>query len=87
MARRKKSPFPARDEIASMAASIFDQVREVKSSNPAVARRIDRIEREIRDRIRSIRTEIGRLDVRDRDLVTIMVINGLQRTAEEELID
>lgn len=70
-----------------MAASIFEKVREIKAQRPDVARRIDRLEREIRERLTAIRREIDRLDRHDRDLVTIMVINGLQRTAEEVLVD
>jgi len=70
-----------------MAVSIFERVREIKRGNPAIARSIDRLETEIRQRLEEIRKQISRLDKKDRDLVTILVINGLHRTADEVLIE
>lgn len=84
----KRSPRkPGGVDITGMAVSIFQKVRDVKRGNPTVSRRIDGLEREIRERLQSIKREIARLDKKDRDLVTILVINGLQRTAEEVLIE
>jgi hypothetical protein len=88
MARtRTRTVKPDAPDVADMAASIFEKVRQIKAARPEVARRIDRLEREIRERLVEIRREIDRLDRRDRDLVTIMVIKGLERTAEEVLVD
>jgi len=77
----------AASDISQMAISIFEKVRSIKRHNPAIARTIDRLEAEIRDRLETIRKLIGKLDRRDRDLVTILVINGLHRTADEVLVD
>lgn len=77
----------ASGDISQMALSIFEKVRTIKRSNPGVARAIDRMESEIRERLEAIRRLISRLDRRDRDLVTILVINGLHRTADEVLVD
>ena len=75
------------NDVSDMALSIFDKVREIKRGNPAIARNIDSQEGEIRLRLEEIRKQIGKLDQHDRDLVTILVINGLHRTADEVLIE
>ena len=69
-----------------MAVSIFDKVRQIKSVNPGVSRRIDNMEKEIRERLEKIHKEIMKLDKRDQDLVTILVINGIHRSTEEVLV-
>lgn len=74
-------------DISEMAVSIFEKVKDIKKRNPEVARAIDRLETEIRDRIQQIQKQIRRLDRRDQDLVTVLVINGLHRTADEVLVD
>ena len=74
-------------EIGSLAISIFTKVRDIKKTHPDVSRKIDRLEKEIRDRLVQIKGEISKLDRHDRDLVTILVINGLHRSADEVLVD
>ncbi len=88
MARKpqKKRRLTGDTEITQMAVSIFEKVREIKRSNRNVARRIDRLELEIRNRLEKIRNEINRLDKHDQDLVTILVINGVHRSTEEVLV-
>ena len=88
MARKqqKKRRLTGDTEITQMAVSIFEKVREIKRSNRNVARRIDRLELEIRHRLEKIRNEINRLDKHDQDLVTILVINGVHRSTEEVLV-
>jgi ribosomal protein L18E len=78
---------PHAEDITQMAVSIFEKVKEIKKRNPAVARTIDQLEAEIRERLVEIQKQIGKLERRDRDLVKILVINGLHRTADEVLID
>ena len=74
-------------EIGSIAISIFNKVRDIKKTNPDVSGKIDKLEKEIRERLVQIKGEINKLDRHDRDLVKILVINGLHRTADEVLID
>ena len=74
-------------DISYLAVSLFDKVKAIKSSNPAVAKQIDRLESEIRERLDSIREQIAKLNRQDRELVTVLVINGLHRTADEVLIE
>jgi len=84
MAPRPELPV---EDVSQIASSIFDRVREIKRRNPAVSRQIDRLEAEIHERLAEIRRQIARLDRRDRDLVTVMVIHGLQRRSEEVLVE
>ena len=88
MAKAKRGAPRGQEDVSLLAMSIFDKVREIKRKNPTVSRNIDKLEREIRDRLESVRTQIARVsEQHDRDLVTILVINGLHRTADEVLID
>jgi hypothetical protein len=86
---QRMTPRPALpvEDVSQIASSIFDRVREIKRRNPAVSRQIDRLEAEIHERLAEIRRQIARLDRRDRDLVTVMVIHGLQRRSEEVLVE
>lgn len=83
---KAKGKLTGDTEIGRMAISIFDKVREIKQANPDISRRIDNIEIEIRERLEKIRDEIVKLDKQDRDLVTILVINGIHRSTEEVLV-
>ena len=74
-------------DISYLAVSLFDKVRTIKSNHPGVARQIDRLEREVRERLESIREQIVKLNRQERELVTVLVINGLHRTADEVLIE
>jgi len=74
-------------DISYLAVSLFDKVRTIKNNHPGVARQIDRLEREVRERLESMREQIAKLNRHDRELVTVLVINGLHRTADEVLIE
>ena len=74
-------------DISYLAVSLFDKVKAIKISNPSVAKQIDRLEREVRERLELIRDQIAKLSPHDRELVTVLVINGLHRTADEVLIE
>lgn len=78
---------PQSGQVSRIVLSIFDKVREIKSTHPHIAKTIDKNEKEIRRCLENIKHEITRLDKKDKDLVTILVINGLHRTADEVLID
>lgn len=81
-----KKPVISEDEVSVIAKSLFEKVREVKKTTPEISRKIDICEKEIREKLVAIRTEIDKLEKHDKDLVTIFVINGFYRTAEEVLI-
>jgi hypothetical protein len=87
MQEHKQKALYEQDDISQMALSLFEKVKQIKKSNPEVARNIDRLERQIRGCLEGIKQEIQKLDKKERDLVKILVINGLHRTADEVLID
>ncbi len=84
--QRKSKAEPDGGDIAEMAKAIFERVRLIKKSHPEVARRIDEQEKGIRDRLAEIKKQIALLDRHEQDLVTLLVIQGLNKAAEEELV-
>lgn len=74
-------------DIAEMAKAIFERVREIKKTRPDVARRVDELELEIRDRLNEIKRQIGMLDKHEQDLVTLLVVQGINKMTEELLIE
>jgi hypothetical protein len=76
-----------RHDTRRLAQSIFDRTREIKRRYPNVAGKINRLERDIRQRMEQIHEQVKLLPKEERDLVTIFIINGLQRTCEEVFIE
>lgn len=75
------------NDITLLASSLFEKVRDIKATHPLAARKIDALEREIRDRLQEIRRQISKFPKTDQELVKVLVINGLYRTADEVIID
>lgn len=67
--------------------SIFDKVKSIKQANPEVSKKIDMLEKEIRDKMYEIKEQIKKLNKEDQDLVTVLVIQGIHRAADEVFID
>ncbi|MFN7182158.1 MAG: hypothetical protein ACK4NF_05725 [Planctomycetota bacterium] len=67
--------------------SIFDKVKMIKQANPDVSKKIDLLEKEIREKMYEIKNYIKQLNKEDQDLVTVLVIQGIHRTADEVFID
>ncbi len=67
--------------------SIFDKVKSIKQANPEVSKKIDMLEKEIRDKMYEIKEQIKKLNREDQDLVTVLVIQGIHRAADEVFID
>lgn len=82
VSRKGKLPAEGQD-IAQMAKAIFDRVREIKQGNPDVARKIDEQERIVRHALHEIRRQIDLLDKQERDLVSLLVVQGIQKTTED----
>ncbi|MBI2920159.1 MAG: hypothetical protein HYY18_03620 [Planctomycetes bacterium] len=74
-------------DLTELAVSVFDKVKRIKSENPDLSRRIDRLEADIRKKMVEIKSLVEKFDKKDRDLVTVLIINGFHRTADEVLID
>lgn len=67
--------------------SIFEKVKAIKQANPEISKRIDLLEKEIRDKMYEIKEQIKKLNKEDQDLVTVLVIQGIHRAADEVFID
>ncbi len=67
--------------------SIFDKVKVIKQQNPEISKSIDKLEKEIREKMYEIKNYIKQLNKEDQDLVTVLVIQGIHRTADEVFID
>jgi hypothetical protein len=85
---------PKRDSIGKdtgptpgMVTKLFDRVRIIKHQHPELSRRIDGLETEIRDRLMSIKDTIDEFPPVERELITVLVINGIHRMSDEILID
>jgi len=86
MPPKPRKPDPTSD-LTELAVSVFDTVKRIKSENGEVSRKIDRLEAEIRKKLVEIKDLVTKLDPKDQDLVTVLIVNGLHRTADEVLID
>lgn len=74
-------------DLSAAAASVFDKVKRIKTENPEVSRKIDRLEADIRKKLVDIKGLVSQLDEKDRDFVTVLIVNGIHRTADEVLIE
>ncbi len=79
-------PRPDKD-LSEAAASVFEKVKRIKAENPEVSRKIDRLEADIRKKIVDIKALVGQMAPGDRDFVTVLIVNGIHRTADEVLIE
>ncbi|MCG3182276.1 MAG: hypothetical protein ICCCNLDF_00338 [Planctomycetes bacterium] len=70
-----------------MVTKLFDRVRIIKRNHPELSRRVDAMEAEIRDRLMSIRDCIDEFPPMERELITVLVINGVHKMCDEILID
>jgi hypothetical protein len=75
------------DPAPGMVTRIFDRVRQIKRSHPELSRRVDTMEGEIRDRLMSIKDTIDEFPRMERELITVLVINGVHKMCDEILID
>ncbi len=70
-----------------MVTRLFDRVRAIKRRHPEHSRRVDGLEAEIRDRLMAIKDTVDEFPPNERELVTVLVINGIHKMCDEILID
>jgi hypothetical protein len=70
-----------------MVSRIFERVREIKRRHPDLSRRVDVLESEVRDRLMAIKDTIDAFPAMERELITVLVINGIHKMSDEILID
>jgi hypothetical protein len=82
-----KKDKPDSGPTPGMVTKLFDRVRIIKHHHPDLSRRIDALETEIRDRLMSIKDTIDEFPPVERELITVLVINGIHKMCDEILID
>jgi hypothetical protein len=83
-----KTGASGHDEVRpGMVTRIFDRVRMIKLKQPESARKIDAQEARIRDCLMAIKDSLDEFPAADRELITVLVINGVHKMADEILID
>ena len=89
MASRSKSRRQAEkvDPKPGIVTQVFDRVRQIKLKHPDQSRRIDVAERDIRDRLMRIKDTIDEFPRIEKELITVLVINGVHKMCDEILID
>ncbi|MCC6465421.1 MAG: hypothetical protein IT463_08800 [Planctomycetes bacterium] len=75
------------DPMPGMVTRLFDRVRQIKRAHPDLSRTIDSTEAEIRDRLMRIKDVIDEFPHQERELLTVLVINGVHKMCDEILID
>lgn len=70
-----------------LVTAMFDRVRLIKRKHPDISRRIDGLENEIREKLMSIKDAIDEFPSMEKELVTVLVINGIHKMCDEILID
>jgi hypothetical protein len=84
---KKDKPETGPTPTPGMVTKLFDRVRIIKHHHPELSRRIDALETEIRDRLMSIKDTIDEFPPVERELITVLVINGVHKMCDEILID
>jgi hypothetical protein len=70
-----------------LVTAMFDRVLLIKRKHPDISRRIDGLENEIREKLMSIKDAIDEFPSMEKELVTVLVINGIHKMCDEILID
>lgn len=70
-----------------LVTAMFDRVRLIKRKHPDISRRIDALEDEIREKLMSIKDAIDEFPNMEKELITVLVINGIHKMCDEILID
>ncbi|MBP9891028.1 MAG: hypothetical protein KBG84_03925 [Planctomycetes bacterium] len=86
----KKRPETAsgeQDVRPGLVTAMFDRVRLIKRKHPDISRRIDGLEGEIREKLMAIKDAIDEFPSMEKELVTVLVINGVHKMCDEILID
>lgn len=71
--------------LADMAEQIMSKSRKINEKHPAIGRKIQQSEAEIRKHLEKIKTYAMKLSAVERELVTILTINRLENTIEDVL--
>lgn len=85
--KRPESADGEQDVRPGLVTAMFDRVRLIKRKHPDISRRIDGLEGEIREKLMAIKDAIDEFPNMEKELVTVLVINGIHKMCDEILID
>ena len=80
-------PRPRKGLTAQIALSLLKKAVEVEQRNPEVAASIEAMKKQVLGRFKEMRKELNRLDERDRNLLTVPLINFIHDKADEVLVE
>ncbi len=70
-----------------LVTAMFDRVRLIKRKHPDISKRIDAHEGLIRETLMQIKDAIDEFPAMEKELITVLVINGIHKMCDEILID
>ncbi len=72
---------------AKIALSLLNNIIEIQKRNPEVSKRVDKLQKDLTAKMEELRAELLGLDERDRELMTVTIINFVHEKADEIFLD
>ena len=80
-------PKKRKGMTAEIALSLVSKVIQVQKTYPDKAKKLDELQGQLLDTMREIRRELDSLAEREREILTVSVINFVHEKADETLLD
>ena len=78
---------PKKGLTAQIALSLLKKAAEAEARNPEVAGKLSELKKEILGKLQAVRSELDKLDDRDRHLLTVPLINFIHDKADDVLVE
>lgn len=70
-------------KTAKIVLSFQGELKSIQEQHPDLAARVDVFSQQIRDKMQAIREQIDQFPMPEREMVQILVINGIHKTTDE----
>jgi DNA-binding ferritin-like protein (Dps family) len=70
-----------------IALSLLNNIIEIQKKNPDLHGRVDKLQKDLAAKMEEMRAELLSLGERDRELMTVSIINFIHETADEIFLD
>lgn len=70
-------------KTAKIVLNFSGELKEIQESHPQLAAKVDVFNQAFRERMEEVKKEIDRFPDEEQELVRILVINGMHKTADE----
>lgn len=80
--RKRKKGMTAR-----IALSLLNNIIEIQKKNPDLSKRVDKLQKDLAAKMEEMRAELTSLDERERELMTVSIINFVHEKADEIFLD